>query len=475
MARQGKLFSNTLLLGMSAAAGKAISFLLLPFFTEKLTPAEFGVCEILISTALLMIPLFSLYAPQATFRFLAEGEQGAARAGASLLGLGLLLFLLFIPVWGRIPALRPYRAILLAFVFCSLLRSFAAHVLRAKGHFFFFSAQQLFCTLLTVILQIFFLRVLQNGVRGYLWGIVLGDGITFLLLSALFLSRRARPTAPARDLYARMLRFSLPLIPAALLWWGMSSADRYILLYFHGERATGLYAAAARFPSLITFAASVFLEAWHYAAVQGKEEERGSLFGRIYSLLTPLFVTLGGVAVAFSPVLVSFLLSDAYADAARVLGFLLFGAVCAGLASFLDSVYSLQLRTAASFYTSALSTGVHLGLSFLLVPPLGAVGAAVASALGFLALFVLRAVHTAKFLKFPRQARPLSTSLLLLFLAGGFFAGKYVFFGVLSALFSILPMGKSLLHALLFLLKRSRAFLVGVRKKQKYIEKDRKL
>ena len=95
MAQEGKLFSNTLLLGVSAAVSKALSFLLLPFYTSELSPAAFGVCEILLSTAVLMISLFSLYAPQATFRFWAQRERGAITAGLWMLGGGLLIFTFF--------------------------------------------------------------------------------------------------------------------------------------------------------------------------------------------------------------------------------------------------------------------------------------------------------------------------------------------------------------------------------------------
>ncbi|MBO7341222.1 MAG: hypothetical protein J6U87_00930, partial [Clostridia bacterium] len=166
MAREGKLFSNTLLLGVSAAVGKALSLFLLPFFTAALTPAEFGVCEILVSTALLLTPLFSMYAPQATFRFFAQGERGAVRVGALMLGVGVTLFTLLSPLLGRIAVLQPYRVILYVFVLASLARSFASHILRARGEFLLFAIQQLFCSVLTALLQLFFLYSLHLGIKG---------------------------------------------------------------------------------------------------------------------------------------------------------------------------------------------------------------------------------------------------------------------------------------------------------------------
>ena len=466
MAREGKLFSNTLLLGVSAAAGKALSLFLLPFFTAALTPAEFGVCEILVSTALLLIPIFSMYAPQATFRFFAQGERGAVRAGAFLLCVGISLFTLLFPLFLRITVLRPYAAVLYVFVLASLARSFASHVLRARGAFLLFAVQQLFCSVLTALLQLFFLYSLHLGVKGYLWGIVLGDAITFMILLIPIFASSVRERGVPQGLYKRMLRFALPLVPASLLWWGMSAAERYMLLYFHGERATGLYAAAARFPALIGFATSVFLEAWHYACLQGEAEARGVRFGHAYALFSPALIALGGVLTALSPFFASVFLSDAYADAVRLFGLLIFGAVCAGMASFLDSIYSLQLRSAASLYTSALATLFHTVFSFLLVPPLGTVGAAAAGALGFFCLFLLRAAHTARLLHFPRYVKALISALFLLFAAGVLFAANQLFFGTVVALFSILPLKTSLTSSAIFLFKRLRVFFLRGAKKR---------
>lgn len=474
MAREGKLFSNTLLLGASAATAKALSFLLLPFYTAALSPAEFGVCEILISTAVLFISLFSLYAPQATFRFLAQRARGALGVGTLLLGGGVLLFTLSIPIWGAIPVLRPYRALLYFYVLASLSHSFVTHILRADGKFALFATQQLFCALASALLQILFLRVLAWGSRGYLLGIALGDAVTVLSLLPALLPILLQNRGISKKMGAQMLRFALPLMPAALLWWGMSAADRYILLYFHGARATGLYAAAGRFPALITFAAGVFLEAWHYAALQHDGESPAARFGRVYALIVPAFLAIGAAVMLFSPLLVRVFLSSSYGGAARIVGFLLFGAVCAGMANFLDSIYTLQMHTVASLVGTALAVLVHVGLGFLLIPSLGAIGAALAGALGYLALFSVRVWHTARFLKFPRLAKRVFASLFLLLGSAALLSINRRFLATVLALIAVFPIGRQLLFSASFLYGRSRALVAHILKRKNVLKKEKK-
>ena len=95
MSREGRLFSNTLLLGGGAALCKLLSMLLLPLYTAALTPAEFGTVEIFVTTAVLLIPVASCYAPQALFRFVAQGEEGSVFVGGILMLFGFL-FTLFL-------------------------------------------------------------------------------------------------------------------------------------------------------------------------------------------------------------------------------------------------------------------------------------------------------------------------------------------------------------------------------------------
>ncbi len=464
MEKGKRLFSGTLLLGVSAALSKLLSLCLLPFFTANLSPEAFGITEIFISTAVLLVPLFSLYAPHATFRFLAVGERGAVRAGATLLAAGLALLFCFIPLFGHFESLRPYRYLLYFYVCASLLRSFAAHVLRAEGRFGVFALQQSFCALCTALLQVLFLRATSLGATGYLLGIVLGDTITFLVLFFCFFSHTRREGRPDAALYGKLFRFALPLIPAALFWWGIGAIEKYFLLYYHGAQSMGVYAVAGRFPTLIGFAAGIFLEVWHYAALQDGEESEGALFRRIYALILPLAHGVGVVVSVLSPLVISGTLASGYGDAVRVVGFLCVGAVCGGLASFLDSVYTLRLSSIWSMLTVAVSGALNLVLSFLLVPRFGIVGAALSGALSYASLFFLRLWHTARLLPFTRYAGKSALSLLLLLCSGGLMAGGRPGFATVVAVISLLPVAKLLGNAVLFLYKRTRVFLLHVQK-----------
>ena len=471
MQKEGKLFSNTLLLGVTSAISKAITFLMLPVYTAALSPAEFGVAEILVSTAVLLLPLVSLYAPEAVFRFRAGGEQGALTTGGLFLLIGLLVFALSLPLVGLSPRLRPYLWLLYAYVAASLLRSFLAHVLRSDGAFGIYALQQLFCTLLTVLFQFLLLRVYQRGVQGYLLAVVLADATTFLVLFATQPRRFLPDGAVRRALCGKMASYALPMIPSTVLWWVIAVSDRYLILLWAGESATGLYAAAGRFPGLLTLAVSVFLEGWHYAALRAKKEEQGALFGRIYALFLPLLVLLCVGLILFSLPLVRLFTSSVYERAAAFVPLLMFGTLCAGLANFLGSVYHLHLRSGATLFTAALAAGVNVGLNLLLLPSIGVLGAALSTAIAYALLFAVRLWHTARYLRFSRFAPRTAASFCSLFLGCVLLALGCVWQGYLLCLVATLPVAGKILCALRFLQHRGLAFWKEVAGKRNFLKK----
>lgn len=471
MEKEGKLFSNTLLLSFASMLSKTITFLMLPLYTAAMDPAEFGVADILVSTAVLLLPIVSLHAPEAVFRFRVKGEQGTLWAGMTALFLGLCAFALCLPFLALSSVLRPYVWLLYFYVAASLCRSFLAHVLRADGAFSLYAIQQVFCTLLTVLLQVLFLRIWQRGVAGYLTAVILADALTFATLIPLLLARLRCEKRPVRPLRRQMLRYALPMIPGTVLWWVTSVSDRYLVLLYCGEAATGIYAAAGRLPGLVTLAIGIFMEAWHYAALRAEKGSEGALFGRIYALLLPVLLAMGvGVILLARPIVMLVLARD-FESAATLVPLLVFGALCGGLSHFLCSIYTLRMRSGAALLTGAAPALLNILLNLFLVPRLGVLGAALSTALSFAISLAIRLLHTRQLLPFARYGNRLLLSLCFLFAAAVMMAGGAYVVGMLIAPLSLVPFLAQSMEAIRFMRRRGMAFWQDLKKRGNYRKK----
>ncbi|MBO5327069.1 MAG: polysaccharide biosynthesis C-terminal domain-containing protein [Clostridia bacterium] len=416
MKNNARLLKNVIVLGLGSAISKLTVLLMIPLYTASLTPAAFGTVDILINTAVLLLPFVSISAPEAVFRFAAGGysEGEVLAVGRRMLLFGSFLLLFALPVLGLFDIFRPYLLYLFFYVLFSVIHSYAAHVLRARGQYGLYTVQQVFCTLLTVSLAFLFLPVLGLGERGYLMSIFLADAVTALILCVYLGRERAGKVRDTSQLLRPMLRYALPLIPTATLWWVLSACDHYILLAYRGEAAIGLYAAAGKLPALLTFAASIFLEAWHFAAIRESEERKGVLFEKIYAVFLPAMILLTLTLILCSPLFVQRLFAFDFSEAALYVPLLSVASLFSALSSFLGSVYLVKLRSGASLVSVLVGAAVNLTLDFLWIPSQGALGAMMATLASYMTIFLWRAVHCHRIMPFTQHLGKLTLSTLFL-------------------------------------------------------------
>ncbi len=463
-----KLIRHTLMLGFASVISKVAVFLLMPLYTACLSPADFGTADILITTSALLIPFVSFAAPDAIFRFVAGGnkEGDALPVGYIFLGAGLILFFFILPLFSLSSVLGPYCAYLFFFVTASVIRSFAAHWLQARGEYALFAIQQLFCTLLTVSLEILFLPVLEMGVGGYWLATIIADSITACIL-LFYLSYRQQEKWRFNIVLARkMLFFALPLMPAVLFRWIGNSADRYFLLFFYGQSAIGLYAAAGRIPAILTFGVSLFMEAWRYAVLREEKAERGILFDRIYGLFLPLTVFSSSTIILTAPSLISRLYAPDYAAALNLVPLLTASAFFSGAAYFLGSIYTLHLRSSNMLLTSGIGAILNLVFNFILVPRFGNIGAGMATLASHGVLFFIRVWHCRRLLPFRPRIGNLCVSFFFLFLTDIIVKRGGVGWGILPCIASLLPFSQDIREAFWYFNKFFVAFFRKSRKKQ---------
>ena len=84
-----RLAGNTVKRGLGTFGSKLLVVLMVRFYTEYLSPADYGTADLITQTANLLIPLLSLGITDAVFRFAMEETEDAA--GVFTAGLFVLL------------------------------------------------------------------------------------------------------------------------------------------------------------------------------------------------------------------------------------------------------------------------------------------------------------------------------------------------------------------------------------------------
>ncbi len=470
--RGGQLVKNTALLSAGRLGSKVLVFLLVRFYTGVLTDAQYGTADLITNLANLLIPLACAGLSSGFFRFAADatGEKDhrtVFNSGLCLLGGTSLLFVCLAPLLYFWDYFSSYVILVMAYVLVANLHYFCTEYIRGLGNYPLFALQGLLNTALNIGFNLLFLLPpLSLGVTGYVLSIILAD-----LLATAFVIWRARLWETVglgyadRRLMKDIVRFCVPLIPATICWWIIGVSDRYMVTHFHGDAANGLYTAAYKIPNLLTICGNIFIEAWQFSAVvenrkRGDDESdeqfaarrRGvtNFFGRVFCGYAPLIFITGGAMIMCSQLFARILFDPSFYAAWVYIPVLLSATVFSALANFVGSVYLVEKKPRMSLLTTALGALINVLLNLLLIPSMGAMGAALATLIAYGALLLIRMINARRYIPFRCQPtrQILSTALLVLLallispILHSFVAAAIVFF--LLVLNNVGPLGRIL-------------------------------
>jgi O-antigen/teichoic acid export membrane protein len=261
-------------------------------------------------------------------------------------------------------------------------------VLRAEQRLKDYLALTAVVSVSATALTLLFVVGFRLGVTGWLIASLLANGLS-LLAGLVVIPWRRTPTYDRTRLLAA-LKLGLPLVPHAASGWSLQLADRIILATLVTIGSLGVYTLAANLslPVLVVLQGLNLGFLPSYAKAQSNPEAIQELRHAI-SLQVGLTLVSGCALALLGPPAVSFL-SNGYAAAADLVPWIVLGYVFLGLYFIPMNVISMVVgRTTFVWVFTFTAAAVNIGAIYLLVPYDGILGAAEASALGYLALLVL--------------------------------------------------------------------------------------
>ena len=401
--RYKKLFSNTLILGLGTFSSKVLTILLMPLYTSYLTNGEYGIVDLLVQAANLLIPMVSLGMNNAVLRFGMDGETDSRTVLSTGLAVDLIGFsasLLFAPLIAMIPQFREYTVWIYVFIFTSMIHYLFAYFVKTLQKVRLFAICSVIGTAVTLSLDVLFLAVLKIGVAGYLLAIILSDAFcTLLLFIFAKLYRFIRPRQIKSEITRAMLRYSIPLIPTTALWWVTDVSDRYMVTWIIDEAANGLYAVSYKIPNLLILISGIFMDAWQMSVLTEKSRlERQKFFSDIFSMYQSLIFVCGSLLIVFAKVITRILVADSFYPSWQYMPTLILSTALSCFVTFLGTIYVVEKRSKSALADTLIGTIFNIIGNFFLIRTFGVQGAAISTALSYALVFILRAIKTRRYI-----------------------------------------------------------------------------
>ncbi len=342
----GSFVKGSVILVVSNLCMKAISFFLLPLYTIHLDTAMLGVSDLITSFTSFLFTLFVLGLDSAFSAFYYEDTYHNQKQKvlstivfvlSSMAILPLILSFFGYDISQILFGTSEYGVVVII-ALCSVSFHLCfipyALLIRMENRMIVFGGVNFFASLSMILLNVLFVVYLNLGAMS----LVLSTTIVNLLQLFLYIKiSKAKIKRKNFDygLLKNMMKYALPIIPNALMMVVLSLSDRYILQYFHGANAVGIYGVASRF-----------------------------------ALMINIFV------------------AESYYSANEILQNLLYGQAIFGITSIVSYGIYFEKKSVFGLIATSMGAIVNLILNFIFIPKYGINAAALTTLIGYLITFV---------------------------------------------------------------------------------------
>lgn len=375
-------------------------------FTRLLNPEEYGLYILVMVTISIVSTLIFGWLNQSILRYFEKykKENGLSKFVSTGVVLLIILLLAVAPIWfiftDILKEYLDYNLIYLLRIGIAVFAaqtgySFILFLCQARRQSLVYALYSSINALGVLLLAIVLLYFFNLGVKGMLLAnIVFAGGIFCLGLARLSKKWVIKYSLFSKNILAELTSYGIPLIGVSIWQQILSVSDRYMIKYFLGVKAVGIYSAGY---SMITATVdSIFGVTLMLAAVPvivKTFEREGEV--RTAALLRELLSTYSVITIpivfgigALSKDIVTIFLGEPFRDAHIILPWIAGGIFFWGLSGYALKSFELRKNTSVIFYLIFFASVMNIALNLYLIPRFGILGAGFSTFIAYLIYFI---------------------------------------------------------------------------------------
>ncbi len=455
---------NLALFTVSNFVSKILVFLLVPFYTNVLTTADYGIADVMQTTLLLLVPALTLNMGEAALRYgidRSDKRRDIFVTGLKFVAIASAAVALACMAGSAFIQKEPVRWYLFLFIFLFLSNCTYEFLI-----LFFQGCEQVkivvcgsvFSTVILIGSNIVCLLFLRLGLNGYL----LSQMLAYILASALMLllGRRTVPdavrlrrseegTGVDKEFERELVAYGVPMIAYSTGSWINNAADRYLVSLIKGVAVNGVYSVAYKIPAILTVFQRIFAQSFQMSAAKSYGEDNSrEFFTEMYKGYNSFMVIGCSFLILVVKPVAAFMFKKDFYSAWQYVPPLLISVVFGALTGFLGSICLAYKDSRAMGWATGIGAGINIALNILLIPPFGAMGAAAATAVSYFTMYFMAYRKVAGYVKLDVKLAVDHAAYLLLvaeaviMIAGeGFFSSQmpvYIACGIIFAVIVVI-------------------------------------
>ncbi len=409
VSREGALVKNTFILSLGTVLPKLATFVTLPILTgEYMQKAEFGLYDVIMVLASLILPATTLQIQTAAFRFLCDRREEsyeqkkiitniyAFAVPVSLISLVVVFFFL----WEFSYTLRLW---ICAYFLADILANVARQITRGLANNLDYSISAIISAIGKMVFTIIGVYFLHMGLDGAVIALFMASASSFCYL--FFKTRIYRSidlTLLSRETLKMLLHYSWPMVPNGMSMWVMKVSDRFVIQFsMLGSVGNGLYAAATKIPQLLQLAHMTFALAWQEnAIIYNKDKDIAKYYSEMFKTMYNLMSGFLGGLLAIAPFLFELLIKNKdYYEAFPQVPILFLGMFFYSMSAYLGGIYVAYNATMSIGITTIVAAVINLTTDILLINQIGLYAASISTLVSYMILFLFRLFDIRRYVK----------------------------------------------------------------------------
>lgn len=414
-AKSKALISGTIIYTIGNLGTKILSFIIVPLYTYYINTSDMGDYDLVNSTISLLTPLLTLQIMDAAYAFMLRDNIKSNECINAVYKFMIITTVLSSAVILAVNYFVPIKYCYYMILQLIVSRFFTAlqKLLRGLKNQKLFTVSGILYTAIFLVLNLIQIVGLKQGVEALFQSAIISYTICIILI--FIFEKRLRVFDIKNNsflLQKQMLKFSVPLVPNQLNWWMMNMLDRYIIRFFLGSSANGIFAIAHKFPSVLQLLFNIFYMSWQDTAIVDKDKDAGKFYSKVFRLYYRFAFSFLILLIPVTKLFILFAMDESYHSATQYVGLLYLGTVFQAFSSFFGVGYLKNNKTNQAATSSIFGAVINAIIDLTLMKFIGLYAAAISTFIGFLVMFIIRVIQTKKIMQV--KINKLSFSLLFL-------------------------------------------------------------
>lgn len=402
MNREKRIVKNTIAYTIGNFGSKILSYVMVLVYTHYITSDDLGYFDVVITTVSLLQPIVLLMFDDGVYRWLVDDSQKSKKEVLSTClktifcttGISVIAILLL-----NLEFHLEYLVGILTYLVSGLLYQFILNAVRGLSNSKLYAASGIINSALLLVFEIIGIVILKMGVDALFISKSLANILTILFIYIRQKEFRGITAVPYNKKLAKdIAMYSLPLIPNNISWWIVNSSDRYIILFFLGTGANGIYSIANKFPTIVSTVTGIL-----YFAIQEtmlKEynaPDRNMFYSNIFEKYFSILFAIVICGIPATRIVVELFVGEGYKTAWMYSGFLYMSTVYSALSSLLGIGYQISKETKRSIYSTVGAAAVNIVINIVFIKAIGLHAASISTLVAYVFLLIIRLQHSKKY------------------------------------------------------------------------------